>query len=260
MATSATRLLRNPKIQITGLLAISATVACADTVSPTNVLPRLGMALAIAILAEWAIFGSVRSQSLQSAIVTAVIVGMLLSPNSPYHVIWLATVVAIASKKVFQFDEGRHIFNPAAFGLIAASLLSQSQINWWGFSSPYIVIVGCGIILYRLNRLSLPFAYLAGRVGSTLVVSGGLAGTGAFSLANLFFAFIILIEPKTSPGNRPAQWGFGILTGGLATVMFRFWPVMDGDLLALLMLNLARPAVELACRRTSSPGICAKEK
>ncbi len=73
---------------------------------------------------------------------------------------------------------------------------------------------------------------------------GGAANLAqAFLLPNLFFAFVMLVEPKTSPTKRTEQWLFGGLCGLLATLYYHFLPAYEGDIMALLTLNLIRPAI-----------------
>ena len=68
-------------------------------------------------------------------------------------------------------------------------------------------------------------------------------------LPNIFFAFVMVVEPKTSPGKRPAQWLFGAFCGVAAAIVHEWLPAWDGDLWGLLLANAARPAMEWAGKR-----------
>lgn len=244
------RLLRNPKIGILAVLAVSTGLALHGQTVPPTVLGNLVIAFAAAVFAQWTLFGYTSTSSFQSAAITGMISGMLLAPSVDPLLLWFAPVAAIASKRFLKFDKVRHIFNPATAGLVITSILFSNQINWWGFSSPILLILGAGAVLYRMNRLSLPFAYILGRGLSSLAVGGVTLGIRAFMLPNLFFAFIMLVEPKTSPARRPAQWCFGALCGILATVCFKLVPSLDGDLMALLLVNLSRPLLKRIAERS----------
>ncbi len=238
--------LKNPKSQLLLLLAALTAVALAGASDPVSAACILGTSVAAALLAEWAFFGAVSSTSLQSAAISGAIIGLLVAPGADPLFAWTAAVIAIASKKLLVFHAAKHIFNPAAFGLAVAMLIFGNRINWWGNASVVLVILGAGLILFRLRRLSLPFAYVIARLAGMLLLTGAGAGRAMLLLPNLFFAFIMLVEPKTSPGKRGEQWIFGGVCGILATVYYRFLPGREGDLLALLTLNLLRPSISFS--------------
>ena len=232
---------KDPKSGMLLLLAVLAALGIAGARQWQANSQILAVSLAAALLAEWAFFGAVRRSSLMSAAVSGSIVGLLAAPGADPLFAWSASVMAIASKKLLLFDERTHIFNPAAFGLLAALFIFGNQINWWGSSSQVLIIIGAGIILYRMKRLPLPLAYFAARALSAALVGGAGFTRSALLMPNLFFAFIMLVEPKTSPGKRGAQLIFGAGCGILATAFYRYLPAYEGDLMALLIFNLLRP-------------------
>ena len=238
---NAIRKLKNPKTPLLILLAALAIFGLVGGHDVSLKLAILGTSLTAAMLAEWALFGAVPLAVLQSAAISGGIVGLLVAPGADPRFAWTAAVLAIASKKLLVFHEGKHIFNPAAFGLVVSMMIFGNRINWWGNTSAVLVIVGGGLILMRLRRLSLPFAYFIARTAGIVLLTSINAGRAALLLPNLFFAFIMLVEPKTSPGKRPEQWIFGGICGILATTFYHFASVFEGDLLALLTVNLLRP-------------------
>ena len=241
----ALTILKNPKAQLLLLLALLAGAGLIGSADWQSKLIILMISFAIALLAEWAFFGFVPTTSIYSAAITGLIIGVLFVHAGSLLPAWFASVTAIASKKLFVFREGKHIFNPAVFGLVSSILVFGNHINWWGNSSFILIIIGGGLILFRLNRLSLPFSYFCARVVSAAVMGGFGAIHDIVILPNLFFAFIMLVEPKTSPGKRAEQWIFGGLSGILATLFFRLFPAYEGDLLALLIVNALRPLMTL---------------
>jgi len=241
--------LRASKVQLLILLSVLAVAELVEHSHPMELITQLLLAVVAALLAEWAFFGAVSATSLHSAAITGLLVGMILAPGVSFNMVWLASVAAIASKKLLEFHPGRHIFNPAAFGLVLVMLLFGNQMDWWGSSSFVLVILGGGFILIRLRRTSLVFSYFIARSLSALLL-GGSAGLPDMLLApNLFFAFVMVVEPKTSLGRQLDQWLFGGLCGVMATLSYHWLPSFDGDLLALLVANLARPVLERARRR-----------
>ena len=232
---------KNMKIQILSLLSILFIFALFKQQGNTDVsiyVTQLIFSVLIAVCAEFAIFGKMKLTSIHSAMISGVIIALLLAPGTDLTIIWFASFTAIASKKLFQLQNGKHIFNPASFGLLLTTVFLGNKINWWGLSSPYIIIVLGGIILYRLNRLSLVFSYIIFRCIGVLAFNGLDFSIENLMLHNLFFAFIMLIEPKTSPFKRKEQWIFAGGAGFLASLFFVIIPSYGGDILSLLCMNL----------------------
>lgn len=232
------KLFKQPKVQLLLVLLLLAAAGIAGDDGAAEAL-MLVITIPAAILAEWAFFGAVPATALQSAAITGFITGLLLAPGN-LTAAWTAAVVAIASKKFLLFHKGKHIFNPAAFGLMFSVIAFGNRLNWWGSSSTLITVIGAGLVLFQMHRLSLPFSYFITRTASILLFGGLSTFHNAVMLPNLFFAFIMLVEPKTSPGKRAEQWVFGGLCGVLATAFYRWIPAFEGDLLALLTVNLLR--------------------
>lgn len=228
----------NIKNQTILLLLILAIVSLFSMDVPFASAAQMLLAVGYALLAEWSFFGGVNASSIQSTIISGLIIGMLLVPGAPAVVLFTAVVLAIGFKRIIRLAPSKHIFNPATTGLVAVTFIFGNYINWWGYSSSVIVIVGGSIILYRMRRISLPIAYVVSRAICALVFGGLALGVNAFELPNLFFAFIMLVEPKTSPTKRNGQYICGALCGILATLSFKFFPTYDGDLIALLLINL----------------------
>ena len=58
----------------------------------------------------------------ESSLISGLIIGFVLSSDSPLWIICLASIVAIGSKHLVRF-KGRHIFNPAALGIFSVIIL-----------------------------------------------------------------------------------------------------------------------------------------
>jgi Na+-translocating ferredoxin:NAD+ oxidoreductase RnfD subunit len=241
-------MLKKPKVQILLLLGVLATLRILSTDNAAGKIALLATSLSAALFAEWALFGNVKKTALQSAAITGVIIGILIAPGGNLSVAWVAAVLAIASKKWIRFPKTKtHIFNPAAFGIVSSIVLFGNRVNWWGNSMPILILFAGGLILLRLHRLALPFSYFIVRA-ATAALLGGAALHSALLLPNLCFAFIMLVEPKTSPGKQTEQWIFGGLCGFAATLAYLYIPSFEGDLIALLTLNLFRPLIAFSTR------------
>ncbi len=243
--------LKNMKVRILLLLAALFAVAVYRNSGEAGVyLSQCVFGVLTAIFAQCAFFGNASKTSLQSAAITGMIVAMLLAPGIDGRILWVAVAAAIASKSLARFPSGPHMFNPAALGLVLATCLFGNKINWWGLSNPYIAIVVGGFILYRLRRLSLVFSYILFRMVGAWILNSGPLSIDTLALHNLFFAFIMVVEPKTTPSDRWSQWRFGGGVGLLSALSATLISGFDGDLLALLAMNLVRPLLrrQSTCR------------
>lgn len=183
--------------------------------------PVIALVLA-AVLSDVAI-NYVREKKLffpKSALITGLILGVIIEGNLPL----LAGIAAIAIlSKHFIRIKGRHIFNPAVFGLFIALFLPLSQ-SWWGTGSLLIGLLGL-IIVFKLKRFHLALPFLAVHALIIFTTSLDLSQLGAhiFSGSLLFFAFYMLIEPVTSPASKKSRMIFGLLVGIFAAVLYVVW-------------------------------------
>ena len=165
-----------------------------------------------------------------SAFITGTIIGSIASRTAPIYVVLLAVLVAIASKHVLRLKD-RHVFNPAALGLLIGLALFGLGDEWWAATS--FQALGATILLtpllilpnWRAMKLRVSLSFLL--TTSVLFVATGQLGTGNPTdlLTNLFyalpyyFAFIMVSEPKTSPYDFKEQVAFGT---GVALLHFAF--------------------------------------
>lgn len=162
-----------------------------------------------------------------SGLITGLIIGCVAPINAPPLLILIAVVVAIASKFLIKY-RGSNIFNPASIGLVAALAIFNLGDEWWAANSYNIYGVAVSItplliiLAYEARRLTTAASFIA--VSLVLAVALGDLQTPSianvltllFSL-NYYFAFVMLIEPKTSPNERYAQAGYG------AAVALLYW-------------------------------------
>lgn len=178
-----------------------------------------------------------------ASLVTGFLIGLVIAPTAKVWMILIAALFASLSKQFIGAGARRHIFNPAAFGIMAVSLIFGTSVSWWGVawsSWPILVLLPVMfLILRKLNRLFIPVTFL-------LVYFIYLAAqtTPDDALKTLFdgsvflFALVMLPEPITSPGWGYFKYVFGAMVAILAIVIPKFLLVSDNFLAALLLGNL----------------------
>lgn len=172
-----------------------------------------------------------------AALVSGMIIAFVLDPASPVVFQIAAPVLAILSKHLILF-KGRHLFNPAAFGLFFAALFG-APLSWWvggfGFWADLLLLAGMFFILRPIRKVSLVLAFFIAFWALKLLIFQEL--TFWFSL--LFFPLVMLPEPLTSPSERRAGLVYGALAA-LFVLFFRFSQLVPVDpfIQSLLLVNL----------------------
>lgn len=182
----------------------------------------------------------------QSALISGLFIGGLLTQNLEWHVYVLAGVIAIFSKHIIRFQQ-RHIFNPANFGVLLVSIIFGASHTWW-ISSPLILVLIFGIfIIWRLRRFDLTISFLIAYFLINLIIEL-LQGAGFqeifYTLINggviYFFSMYMLIEPKTHPSGRNQRIAYGVLVAVLFITFHFIIPKHDLPL-ALAVGNIFVP-------------------
>jgi Na+-translocating ferredoxin:NAD+ oxidoreductase RnfD subunit len=164
---------------------------------------------------------------------SAVITGLSLSILVNYaHGLWFALVpifLAIGSKYLFTFG-GRHLYNPALFGVVASLLLADGMISespayqWGGTYAVVAFVVTLGLLLFVLpvrrstlivSFLAFYFIALAARAWLTrwhMPAETWFMGA-LTSPAFFLFTFFMITDPQTSPDSKRGQvlMAFGIV-------------------------------------------------
>ncbi len=171
-----------------------------------------------------------------SALVSGLIIATVLAPARLFY---LAPLFAILSKHLIRCS-GRHIFNPAAFGLLAVNLLWGLPLSWWLVSNITVVFIFGFFLAYRIKKLGLIASFLCALFVlsifySLLMHQAVLANIGVL---NLFFAFFMLPEPKTSPVGLKSKLIYGVVVALFSFLSFAFLPRFDFLILGLVMGNI----------------------
>lgn len=180
----------------------------------------------------------------KSAIITGLILSLIIQGDP--LVLALVAAAAVFSKHVIKI-RGKHIFNPANFGLFIALFLPLSE-SWWGTENLILVGVLGLIIIFKFKRMCQAFAFLAVHAALMLAyfsINGGAQQIILHILSGsmLFFAFYMLIEPVTSSVMPKSRIAFAAIVGILAAVLYVVW--LPGMLVGALFLgNLLVPVFD----------------
>ncbi len=179
---------------------------------------------------------------------TGLIVALVLSSTASLLAVIVTTAIAVLSKHLLKVKR-KPIFNPAAFGLLAASFMFPSGQSWWGGLSLLpawaisFVLIGGFLVTRKVNKFPQVFAFL----GTYLILLVGIALLHIENVAGLlrvpyinaaiFLAFFMLTDPPTSPGKNKDQVLFGILTAAISVAVYWKFGGLSYLLIGLLAAN-----------------------
>ena len=159
----------------------------------------------------------------------------------------LAAFVAIASKFICKV-EGKHFFNPANLGIIAALTLTHDawvSPGQWGEEVWYaLIFIGAGgMVLKRVGRWDTTAAFL----GSYALLEAGrnlyLGWTWDVwlqrlsSVALLLFALFMVTDPRSIPNARPARLIWALSLAGLTFILRNYFYLSTAVFWALFLLS-----------------------
>jgi len=201
-------------------------------------------AILFSVLAEAAIlyFKTKKFQITDSALTSGLIIGYVLSSESPWWMFMTVATCAVGLKRVLRFH-GKNLLNPAALGIFLAVLLLNGTTEWKGAYEWYLLIPAGFYLVNKIKKLEIVWGYFG--MALLLFIPQALRqGTPLVNIPgyfNYFFIFIMLIEPKTTPPTLWPKIVFGaavaLLVFLLTELGFRYEP----ELFALLVLNALVP-------------------
>ncbi len=213
----------------------------------------------------------------ESFLITALILSLIVGPAGPiihYIPLLVASFAAMASKYVFKWQQ-RHFFNPAAFGVIVMAVTTGFGSSWWVGNSILLplVVIGGLLMAWKIRRLSMVAMFLASYlVLFTLFNLIHLpSNTGLQLLKTLlvnspivFFAFVMLVEPATSPLSQKHRFTYAIIVALLATLLQKYasditysleLSLIIGNILTRMVEPNPRYSMKLKEKRQLSPDI-----
>jgi hypothetical protein len=145
-----------------------------------------------------------------------------------------AAAITIASKFIIRLN-GKHVFNPSNFGLVAM-LLVTGQVwvspGQWGSDVflAFLLASAGGLVVTRASRADVTLAFLATYAVLVAGRSAWLGEPAAIPMHRLqnsalvLFAFFMISDPRTTPDSRTGRIVFGTLVAlGAAYVQFRLF-------------------------------------
>lgn len=241
----ARRFFRTPKGLLILILALFIAVAATHE-GVRAIAPGMLAAVLVAGLVDALILREFPS----GAILTAMITAMVLRPQEPWYVTTTVSVVAVLSKYVFR-SRTANVFNPAAFAIIATFYIFHTSQSWWGalpeaHPAAQLVLVAGGLyIAARVNKIPLVLTFLG--VYYLLFTVTAYVGDPRWVAeiyrtpdlqAALYFAFIILTDPPTSPVRYRDQVVYAIIVAVSSYAVFEWLGAVYFLLAGVLVGNL----------------------
>lgn len=172
------------------------------------------------------IFGAITN--IESVFITALIIILIFPIKFPHQAIALVGVslLAMGSKYLLTVDK-RHLFNPAAVAVLMISLLSSDNSATWWVGTPILVLpvlLGGILLVRKVQRGQMVTVFILTYIlitGITGIIHGNsifsLWQRGFLSSAILFYAFVMLTEPLTSPSTKKNRSIYSVLIAFLYT-------------------------------------------
>lgn len=190
----------------------------------------------------------------KSALISGLSLCLLLRTNSLTLAATAATIT-IASKFLLRVN-GKHLFNPTNFGLVAMMLATGGAVwvspGQWGNVAFFAFLMVCagGLVVMRAARSDVTLAFIAsylalviGRslwLGEPLTIPLHRLQSGAL----LLFTFFMISDPRTTPDSRAGRIVFAALVAwGAWYVQFRLFRT-NGLLWSLAAFSLCTPLLD----------------
>lgn len=193
--------------------------------------------------------------SLRSAAITALGLCLLLRGNS-YQTMVLAGSLAIASKFLFRWH-GKHFFNPANFGIIAALILTNDawvSPGQWGTDWWYLLLFAGtgGIVLKKVGRWDTSVTFFLTYAGLELLRDVWLGWTGDVWLHQLssgsllLFALFMLTDPRSIPNAFAGRLVWAIAIALLTFVLQNYFYLSTAIFWALFIISPLTVLLDMA--------------
>lgn len=188
--------------------------------------------------------------------ISAVIIGcassLLMDSRAPW--IYVTAAALAISSKAFITYKGRHIFNPANFGVSCMLLLLPERAAsmphlFAGYVVPSLVFFSLGLFtVCWAKQREISLSWLSGFIVFGLIraelkgvpiarVLAPMLGPGI-----LLFTFHMISDPATTPRTRPLRIAFGLTVAAIDAVM-RFNEIPSSPLFSLLIVATALPFI-----------------
>jgi Na+-transporting NADH:ubiquinone oxidoreductase subunit NqrB len=156
-----------------------------------------------------------------SVLISALSLCLLLKTNH-WYISLLAALLTVASKYIFRLNH-KHIFNPSAFGIVAAIFLTKdawlSPGQWGSNAVIFFFVATLGtIVVTRVQKLDISLAFLLAFIGllywRQVYTLGWPMDYFIHSVSTgslLLFSFFMISDPRTSPNHPLARIIWAVL-------------------------------------------------
>lgn len=202
----------------------------------------------------------------ESSLISALILSLIIGPGrvgTNFLLLTLAAVFAMASKYLIIW-KSKHIFNPAAFGAVAAAIVLGQGASWWVGTAVMLPAVFFGglLVLKKLRRYELVgtflFVYLIFSLSNipNLIISSPI----------IFFSLVMLVEPLTSPTIKSLQIVYALVVIGANFLYQRFLPnvyytlelsLLTGNIFAFIFSGNFRQVLKLKDKKQLTSNVIA---
>ncbi|MEI6304577.1 MAG: FAD-binding oxidoreductase [Candidatus Taylorbacteria bacterium] len=245
-------------LYVVGMILVAALVLCSFGLLPYNPLALL-YSTAILVVVSWItnqLFVRVfkTHANIESVFVTALILALIISPPHageyisilPF-LIWTG-IWSMAAKFIIAINK-KHVFNPVAFAVALTAITLNQSATWWVgtlYMLPFVLIGGL-LIVKKIRRFDMVIVFLVSALVSIFATSSAQLGLADILTTlhrifidspMIFFAFIMLTEPLTSPLTRTKRMVFALVIGLLFTPTLHVLSIYSTPELALLTGNL----------------------
>jgi Na+-transporting NADH:ubiquinone oxidoreductase subunit NqrB len=198
---------------------------------------------------------------LASAYISGISIGMLLrSPEFwPYP---LCAAISIVSKYVLRVD-GRHIWNPSNFGIVAMLVLASDtvaslSVQWGNNLLPMVVVWAFGaVIIHTLGRFHITLTYVASFLffaGVRHLITGHPFLAEAAPLTGpmyQLYIFFMITDPKTTVHGKRAQCLVTVCIAAVEAAL-RLMQFVHAPYYALFIVGPIANLIEIALTRAAS--------
>ena len=193
----------------------------------------------------------------ESGYITAFILALIISPIqlAPFDFagFWFliaASVFAMASKYILAIQK-KHIFNPAGIAVVLTGFLMNQYASWWvGGNAALLafVLIGGLLVARKLQHFDLVLAFFATGLASIVLTNldFNIFTTIEKEIVHttlLFFGFVMLTEPLTTPPTRSLRIAYGILVGAIFSPAIHLGSIYSTPEIALAVGNVFSFAV-----------------
>jgi Na+-transporting NADH:ubiquinone oxidoreductase subunit NqrB len=191
---------------------------------------------------------------LKSALITSFSICLMMQANS-LSTFLIAAVLSISGKFIFKI-RGKHIFNPANFGIIVTLLLTGDawiSPGQWGSDGLLMMLVGCTglIVLLRVKRLDTAFAFLITFLGLGFIRNVLYLGWPADFFYHqlttgslLLFTFFMITDPMSTPSSRLPRILWAMAVGALSWYLSTKQYIHTAPLWALFFMSPLVPLLD----------------